>query len=303
MSNQAPYNQFGVARYKPGCLIDATAEFIAATNTANVPQAPITIDTVAGLTYLPNQSISFTYQDAYGFLTTFLYTVPASGFNATSLGEYVAMSFSGQLQFYSPPSLFGVGNVLIQPTNTGIEYGLQTPRFTITNVTTNATQSFNMLLAVEKRIAPGRIVVRDYNTDDLFHSAYPGVASYENRQFLHTVRPCDQIAAAAGVLNFAGVSGNPSMHQSYNRLGVRTTGMYDSVIVYRRALILVEAVPGQFNANASNIGGLFAETSPGNEGKLRATANATTVPLPTAGFSFVSARGYNGAVIVSVNTI
>jgi hypothetical protein len=90
---------------------------------------------------------------------------------------------------------------------------------------------------------------------------------------------------------------------SYNRLGVRSTGMYDTVLCYRRALILVEPVLGQFNANTSNVGAIFAETTPGNEGKIRATANATTIALPASGFSFVSARGYGGAVVLSVNTI
>lgn len=303
MSNFAPYNQYGSPRYKPGCLLDATAEFITATNTANIPQAPITIDTLTGLTYLAGQTINLTYQDAYGFLTTYLYTIPAGVFNPRAFGEFVIMNFAGQLTFYSDAALFGVGNILVYPVNTGIEYGLQAPLFTITNVTTNATQTFNLSFTPEKRIVPGRIVVRDYVNDDLFHAAYGNSASNENRDFLHTVRPCDQIAAAAGVMNFAGVSGNPSWHQSYNRQGVRSTGMYDSVICYRRAIILVEAVPGQFNPNVSNIGGLFAETSPGNEGKLRATANATTVALPPSGFSFVTARGYSGAVAISVNTI
>lgn len=303
MSNFAPYNQFGVGRYKPGSLIDATAEFITATNTANNPQAPISVDTATGITYLPGQSIAITYQDAYGFLTTYLYAIPSSGFNAVNMGEYFIQNFAGQLTFYSAPGLFGTGTVLVYPTNNGIQYGLQTPILTIANLTTNVTLNFNLAFAAEKRIVPGRLVVRDYLTDDLFHTVYPGSSSYENRGFLHTVRPCDQIAAAAGVLNFAGVSGQPSWHQNNNRLGVRSTGMYDSVIVYRRALILVEAVAGQFNANTSNIGALFAETAPGSEGKLRATANATTVALPTAGFSFVSARGYNGAVVLSVNTI
>jgi hypothetical protein len=304
MSNFAPYNQYGVARYKPGCLIDATAEFIAATNTANIPQAPISIDTATGLTYVAGQSLVFIYKDAYGYETSYSYTIPAGVFNPTRLGEFIIQNFAGQLTFYSDPALFGVGTVKAYPTNTGIEYGLQAPVFTILNVTTNASVVFPLTFAAEKRIVPGRIVIRDYITDDLFHTAFPGQDSNaQNRGFLHTVRPCDQVAAAAGVVNFAGVSGNPSMHMSYNRLGVRSTGMYDTVLCYRRALILVEPVLGQFNANTSNIGAIFAETTPGNEGKIRATANATTVALPPSAFSFVSARGYGGAVVVSVNTI
>lgn len=302
MRIQPLYNLYGNPDYRPGSLVSTEGLYFTATNTAGVRLAPITVSTT-GITYLPNAKLNIRFTDSLGFPTSFDYTVPASGYNAAALGELASFQFAGVLDFYSPASSFGVGNILVMPHHLGNSLGYSTPFLTLTNYTTNVSVNLPLSTVVEKRIAPGRIVVRDYVSDDDDIVGFPSTSSsYLQRQFFHTVRPHDTIAVADAQLAFAGVSGTANFNQLNNRNDVRSTGQGDTVRVYHRALLLVEKVPGSFSTTGTNNNGLFAETLPGQEGMVTDVASATTNPLPVSNFQLVGKRTYPDSVLINVNT-